>query len=48
MKAPMDYGKLRHLSEQSTAKSGIQASRPQQRVTRTRVNGVKLLEFRWL
>jgi hypothetical protein len=41
-------GKLPHLSEQTTAKSSIQASKLQHRVTRTRVNVCKLLELRLL
>ncbi len=39
---------LRHLCERTTAKSSIQASKLQHRVTRTRVKGSKLLEFRRL
>jgi hypothetical protein len=41
-------GKLRHLGEQGTADSSMQAGKLQRRVTRTRVNGCKLLEFRRL
>jgi hypothetical protein len=41
-------GKRQHLSEQSTAKSGMKPAKLQHRVTRTRVNGGKLLEFGWL
>jgi hypothetical protein len=36
---------LRHLSESTTAKSDLEGVKPQQRVTRTRVNGCKLLEL---
>jgi hypothetical protein len=38
-------GKLRHLCEQTTAKSSIQASKLQHRVTRTREKVSKLLEI---
>jgi hypothetical protein len=33
----MDFGKLRHLCEETTAKSSMKASKLQHRVTRTRV-----------
>jgi hypothetical protein len=38
-------GKLRHLSEQKTAKSGMKAGKLRQRVARTRVKAGKLPEF---
>lgn len=40
--------KLQHLSVLRSAKSTIRGVEPQQRMTRTRVNGCKLLEFEWL
>jgi hypothetical protein len=36
---------LRHPRESTTAKSDLEGVKPQQRVTRTRVNGCKFLEF---
>jgi len=41
-------GKLRHLSEQTTAKASIWGSKLKHRVTRTRVNACRLPELGWL
>src|SRR5262245_14735400 len=40
-----DSGKLRHLSEERTAKADTKAVKPRHRVTRSRVSACKLAEF---